>query len=47
MSIDTIIETMLNGEPVHDAMIIGTIFTCFIMFYSSIFGAMFSLFKKN
>lgn len=46
MNIDTIISTMLNGEPIHDGIVIGVIFICFITFYEVIFNAMFSIFKK-
>ena len=47
MNLDTILNNMLNGEPLHDAITIGIIFTCFILFYKAIFGAMFSIFNKN
>lgn len=46
MDIDTILGNMLNGEPIHDGVIIGIIFVCFIQFYYAIFGAMFSIFKR-
>jgi hypothetical protein len=46
MSIDTIISTMLNGEPIHDAIVIGTIFVCFIEFYRAIFSGLFGIFKN-
>lgn len=46
MIIDEVISTMLNGEPIHDGIIIGTIFICFYVFYSSVFGAVFNFFKK-
>ena len=47
MNIDEIASNMLNGEPIHDAIVIGIVFTCFICFYKAIFGAVFSIFKKN
>lgn len=47
MNIDTIVSTMLNGEPIHDGLVIGTVFICFITFYECIFGGMFSIFRKN
>lgn len=47
MSIDTVISTMLNGEPIHDGLVIGIIFICFITFYECIFGGMFSIFSKK
>ena len=47
MNIDSIISNMLNGEPLHDAIVIGTIFICFYTFYQVIFSAMFSIFNKN
>lgn len=46
MNIEQIVSTMLNGEPMHDAVVIGIIFICFIEFYYTIFGAMFSIFKR-
>lgn len=46
MSIDTIISEMLNGEPIHDAIVIGTIFVCFIEFYRAIFSGLFGIFKS-
>ena len=46
MNIDTIISTMLNGEPIHDGIVIGTIFICFITFYNVIFSSLFTLFSK-
>lgn len=46
MNIEEIASNMLNGEPIHDGIIIGIIFICFIEFYYTIFGAMFSIFKR-
>lgn len=46
MNIETITSTMLNGEPIHDGLVIGIVFYCFIIFYENIFGAVFSVFKK-
>ena len=46
MNIDTILSTMLNGEPIHDGVIIGIVFVCFMQFYYAVFGAMFSIFKR-
>lgn len=47
MNIEEIIGNMLNGEPIHDGIIIAIIFICFITFYNAIFGSMFTLFNKN
>lgn len=47
MNIDEIITTMLNGEPIHDGIIVGTIIICFIIFYEMVFGSLFSIFRKN
>jgi len=47
MNIDEILGSMLNGEPLHDAIVIGIIFTCFMTFYQVIFTSMFSIFKRN
>lgn len=45
MNIEEIASTMLNGEPVHDGIVIGVIFICFYVFYSEIFKGVFSIFK--
>lgn len=47
MNIDEICSSMLNGEPIHDGIVIGIVFTCFILFYKAIFSAMFSIFNRN
>lgn len=47
MELDTIINTMLNGEPIHDGIVIGTIFICFYTFYQCIFSGLFSIFSKK
>lgn len=46
MNIEEIVSTMLNGEPIHDGLVIGIIFIAFMEFYYAIFGAMFSIFKR-
>lgn len=46
MNIDEIVSTMLNGEVIHDGIVIGIVFICYITFYQCIFSAMFSIFKK-
>lgn len=46
MNIDDIASNMLNGEPIHDGIVLGIIFVCFYAFYSAIFSGMFSIFKK-
>ena len=46
MNIEEIASSMLNGEPIHDGLVIGIIFTCFITFYSVMFSSLFSIFKK-
>lgn len=47
MNIEEIVTNMLNGEPLHDAIVIGIIFTCFYLFYSAIFSGLFSIFSKK
>lgn len=47
MNIETIISNLLNGEPVHDAIMIGIAFIFAYTFYQCIFSAMFSIFSKN
>lgn len=46
MNIEEVLSSMLNGEPLHDAMVIGIAFVCFYTFYSAIFSGVFSIFKK-
>lgn len=46
MNIEEVVSTMLNGEPVHDGLVIGIIFICFYSFYNAIFSGLFSFFKK-
>lgn len=46
MNLEEIVSTMLNGEPLHDSIIIGVIFVVFMEFYYTLFGAVFTLFKK-
>lgn len=47
MNIEEIASTMLNGEPIHDGIVIGVIFICFYAFYNAIFGGLFSIFKRR
>lgn len=46
MNLDNIINSMLNGEVIHDGIVIGVIFICMYAFYSAIFSGIFSIFKK-
>lgn len=46
MNIEEIVSSMLNGDPVHDGIVIGIIFICFYSFYNAIFSGVFSIFKK-
>lgn len=46
MSIEEIIPNMLNGDPVHDGIVIGIMFVCFYAFYTAIFSGLFSFFRK-
>ncbi len=46
-NIDTILSGFLNGEPLHDAFVIGILFTIFIIFYNTLFSAMFSIFNRK
>lgn len=46
MNIEEIASNMLNGEPVHDGLVIGIVFICFYEFYKVIFSSIFTLFKK-
>lgn len=47
MNIEQIASNMLNGEPVHDGIVIGIIFICFYSFYNAIFSGVFSIFSKR
>lgn len=47
MNIEEIASSMLNGEPVHDGIVIGIIFICFYSFYNAIFSGVFSIFSKR
>ena len=47
MNIEEIASTMLNGEPVHDGIVIAIIFICFYSFYNAIFSGVFSIFSKR
>lgn len=46
MNIEEVVSNMLNGEPIHDGIVIGIIFICFFTFYSAIFSGLFSIFRK-
>lgn len=47
MNIEEIATNMLNGEPIHDGLVIGIIFICFYTFYQVIFSSIFTIFKRN
>lgn len=47
MNIEQVVSTMLNGEPIHDSIVIGIIFACFITFYNVFFSSVFTIFSKN
>ncbi len=47
MNIEEIVSNMLNGEPIHDGLVIGIIFVCFYAFYNAIFTGLFSIFSKK
>ena len=46
-NLDTILTNFLNGEPLHDAIVIGILFAVFMVFYNTIFTAIFSFFKTS
>ena len=46
MNIENIISDMLNGEPIHDTIMIGIAFIFAYEFYKVFFSAVFSVFKK-
>ena len=45
MNIDTILENNLNGDAIHDGIIIGVVFIIIFLFYRELFKAVFSIFK--
>lgn len=47
MNIEEICSNMLNGDPIHDGIVIGIIFICFYSFYNAIFSGVFSIFSKR
>lgn len=47
MNIEQIIPNMLNGEPIHDGIVIGIIFICFYTFYNVVFSSIFSIFDRK
>lgn len=47
MNIEEIVTNMLNGEPIHDGIVIGIIFLCFYTFYNTMFSGLFSIFSKK
>lgn len=47
MTLDQVLAQFLNGEPIHDTLAIGIIFTVFIIFSQTFFSAVFSLFKRG
>lgn len=46
MNIESIISNLLNGEPIHDAIMIGISFIFAYEFYKVLFSAVFSIFKS-
>lgn len=47
MNIDEIVSTMLNGEIIHDGIVIGIVFICFYTLYNVMFSSVFTLFSRN
>ena len=46
MNITDILQDFFTGNPLIDSMIVGIMFTIFITFYSCLFSAVLSMFKK-
>lgn len=46
MSIEQIINNLLNGEPIHDSIMIGIAFIFSYEFYKVLFSSVFSIFKN-
>lgn len=47
LDLSTMVTNMLNGEPLHDGIVVATILVVFYVFYSVMFASLFSIFKKN
>ena len=47
MNIEEIISDLMNGEPLHDAIMLGIAIVFAYEFYRVFFSAVFSIFKKN
>lgn len=47
MNIEEVVSNMLNGDPIHDGLVIGICLLCFYAFYTAIFTGVFSIFKKD
>lgn len=47
MNLDTILSDFLTGEPLHDALTIGILFSIFFEFYRVMFSSIFTIFRKN
>lgn len=46
MNIDEVLSNMLNGDPLHDSIVIGIMFVCFWTFFNAIFTGLFSIFRR-
>lgn len=46
MNIENIISNMLNGEPLHDSIMISIAFIFAYEFYKVLFSSLFSIFTK-
>lgn len=44
--IEEVLNNQLNGEPIHDAVIISVNVIIILIFYQILFSALFSIFKK-
>lgn len=45
-NLDMILSNFLNGEPIHDAIVIGILFTIFFEFYKVLASTIMAPFKR-
>lgn len=46
MEIDTILAYFMNGDPLHDAIALGIVFTVLFEFYKVLFSTIMTPFKR-
>ena len=46
MNLDSLLSDYLNGEPLHDMVVIAILFTIMFEFYKVCFSSFFTIFKR-